>query len=255
VFINSMLSQAYVFGGQLEEARQARDSLFLAQRRAGTPGAKLTAAVTTALVDSWFGRPKAASLRLLDSALSRTPLESLDPEQRSYGTVAVALALSGAPQRARALLARSRTGPDVANYPDAMAEYYVASSFVDYAEGKFADGIRSARAANTGVCLYCSDAMLGLNFDAAGQADSAIAAYSRFVGGAGANGGRVPVGDLFMAGAYKRLGELLEAKGNSSDALKNYEVFLRMWKHADRELQPQVIEVEKRVNRLRKAGG
>ena len=254
VAINSFLDQAYVYGGRLDEARLARDSTVAAQRRAGTPGIDLAAAAGTAMLDSWYGRPKAVSLHLIDSALAHTPIASLDPEGRPYGTVALALALSGAPQRGRAVLERSRTGPDASNHPDALAEYYVATSFIDYTEGKFADGIRAARAADIGTCRFCSDAMLGLNFDAASQADSAIAAYTRFVSHAAANGGRVPVDRLLLAGSYKRLGELLEARGNSSEALKNYEVFLRMWKHADRELRPQVIDVQKRVDRLRKSG-
>jgi tRNA A-37 threonylcarbamoyl transferase component Bud32/tetratricopeptide (TPR) repeat protein len=256
VAINTLLDQAYVYAGRLDEAQVARDSTVAAQRRAGTPGIDLTAAAGTAMLDSWYGRPKAPSLHLIDSALAHTPIESLDPEGRPYGTVALALALSGAPQRGRAVLERSRTGPDASNHPDALVEYYVATSFIDYTEGKFAEGIRAARAADIGTCRFCSDAMLGLNFDGAGQADSAIAAYTRFVSHTVANAPlRAPVDRLLLAGSYKRLGELLEARGNSSEALKNYEVFLRMWKHADRELRPQVIDVQKRVDRLRKKGG
>ena len=50
-----------------------------------------------------------------------------------------------------------------------------------------------------------------------------------------------------------RLGELYEAKGDITNAIKNYEEFVKLWKDADPELQPQVADIKARIARLRAA--
>ena len=51
--------------------------------------------------------------------------------------------------------------------------------------------------------------------------------------------------------APRRLGELYEAKGDITNAIKNYEDFVKLWKDADADLQPQVTEIKNRIARLR----
>jgi DNA-binding SARP family transcriptional activator len=53
--------------------------------------------------------------------------------------------------------------------------------------------------------------------------------------------------------APRRLGELYEAKGDIAGAIKNYEEFVKLWKDADPDLQPQVTEIRNRIARLRAA--
>ena len=62
--------------------------------------------------------------------------------------------------------------------------------------------------------------------------------------------GRFGNDGIFLAGAYKRLGELWEAKGDKVKAAGYYTKFVSMWKDADPELQPKVSEVRKRLVRL-----
>ncbi len=85
-------------------------------------------------------------------------------------------------------------------------------------------------------------------FDLAGQRDSAIAYFQRFID--------APHGYLFedqdwLAGSYKRLGELYEAAGDLSKAALNLEKFVELWKDADPELQPKVQDIRNRLNRVR----
>jgi tetratricopeptide (TPR) repeat protein len=96
-------------------------------------------------------------------------------------------------------------------------------------------------------------------FDRAGQADSAIAAYRRFVDlralrwfGAP---GTLDIVTPRIAPAWRRLGELLESKGHNREAIEAYEHFLDFWRNADAELQPTVRTVRERTNRLRRAIG
>jgi hypothetical protein len=80
--------------------------------------------------------------------------------------------------------------------------------------------------------------------------DSAIATFERFLStpywwrfqtrSDGAN----------LAGVYKRLGELYEAKGERQKAASNNMKFVELWKNADPELQPKVAEVKRKLARL-----
>ena len=58
---------------------------------------------------------------------------------------------------------------------------------------------------------------------------------------------------LYQAGAYKRLGELYESKGDTAKAITNYERFVDLWKDAEPALQSKVREVRARLDRLRPA--
>jgi hypothetical protein len=62
--------------------------------------------------------------------------------------------------------------------------------------------------------------------------------------------GRFNTDGAFLAGSYKRLGELWEAKGDRAKAAHYYAKFLDMWKDADAELQPAVAQVRKRLAQL-----
>lgn len=127
-------------------------------------------------------------------------------------------------------------------------------SLIARAEGRPAEAIREALTAPR-FCLHCGDAVLGLAYDAAGNADSAIAAYKRYVDSPEVTNGRSGTDAYLLVPSYKRAAELLETKGRQKEALAYYEQVLRFWSKADPELQPQVEQVKKAVDRLRKSGG
>ena len=91
--------------------------------------------------------------------------------------------------------------------------------------------------------------VIGIAYDLAQQPDSAITAFSRYVNSTSILG-RFPTDRFFLAGSYKRLGELLEAKGDRAGAAHYYAKFVELWKNADPALQPQVADVRKRLVRL-----
>ena len=55
--------------------------------------------------------------------------------------------------------------------------------------------------------------------------------------------------------AYRRLGELYEAKGDTKRAIQRYSDFVELWKNADPALQPLVKDVRERMARLQKKTG
>ena len=96
----------------------------------------------------------------------------------------------------------------------------------------------------------------GIRIAADGQADSALLVYERLVS--------TPISDLDVSDiryvgirevrglpdAYKQLGELYEARSDTTEAVNAYNDFVELWKDADSELQPQVEDVRRRIVNL-----
>ncbi len=61
---------------------------------------------------------------------------------------------------------------------------------------------------------------------------------------------RVSGDALTLASAYKRLGELYEARGERAKAVEYYGRLVKLWNDADPELQPVVRDVRARLVRL-----
>ena len=123
-----------------------------------------------------------------------------------------------------------------------------AMGAIAMAEQKYADAVREYRAADEWGCAACLLPEIGRAYDLSGNADSAAAILARYVTN---RHNSAPVADgLYLAGAYKRLGELAEAKGDKQTAASYYTKFVELWKNADPELQPKVAEVKKRLARL-----
>lgn len=96
-------------------------------------------------------------------------------------------------------------------------------------------------------CDFCDLNLLGDTYDQAGNADSAVAYFERYVSTLGS---RTETDAAWLARTLKRLGELHEAKGNREKAVEYYGRFVELWKNADPELQPLVSEHRERMARL-----
>jgi eukaryotic-like serine/threonine-protein kinase len=92
---------------------------------------------------------------------------------------------------------------------------------------------------------------LGRAYDLANMPDSAIAMFERYL--ATPFFGRPRADARYLAGVYKRLGELYDASGDRERAAAYYRKFLDLWKDADPELQPRVTEVRRRLEAIRAA--
>ena len=84
--------------------------------------------------------------------------------------------------------------------------------------------------------------------DAAGNADSAIAAYQGYLGAEFVN--RLTWDENVLAFVYRRLGELYEGQGDTENALDYFNRFVELWQDADPDLQRQVEDVRRRMARL-----
>jgi len=235
--------------GKLGDSRREIQQAWSIFTAAHITGAALQGTADSAVMLALVLGDKTSAVRMLEEGLARHPLTgaaSSDP----YVATSIAYSIAGRPDRARAVLAqweesrKSATDIEDDNYRHAMR------SWIAIASGKYDEAASEARAAAATSCDFCVLPTLAQAYDLGGQSDSAIAVFNRFIDLPVA--GRDAVDGNFLAGAHKRLGELYEAKGNNADALKHYNVFLRLWKNADPELQPKVAEVRQRVDRLSK---
>ena len=235
--------------GKLTESLRLASVNAATAMTAGEPGAALGASFDSAMVEAWFRGSKDKALAITNAALKRTPLGSLKPGDRPYVNLAMLYALEGRPDLSRAMLSEfeataSTMAPDVA-----AGVRHSLMAAIALAEHRYADASREARASDVGTCTTCVLPLLALTYDYADQPDSAIAVYTRYVESTSILN-RFGNDGFFLAGAYKRLGELLEAKGDRTKAARYYTRFVAMWKDADPDLQRSVADVRKKLTRL-----
>jgi tetratricopeptide (TPR) repeat protein len=234
--------------GQIADAEQryADSRRWDAQR--GVRSAALNASLDSAWFDVWFRGKKEDAARRVESALQSHPVDSLPVAERPYTDLVSLFALAGRPELARQMSsAFERSRGTVVQIADTAFRHTMAGD-IAMAEGKYADAIREYRISDVGGCVICALPALGRAYDLAGNADSAIAVFTRFVETPYLLRGSPDAANL--AGTYKRLGELHEAKGDRQKAVSYYTKFVELWNNADPDLQPKVAEVKKRLVRL-----
>jgi hypothetical protein len=200
-------------------------------------------------------RTESVGVATLDSLRTRFPQSGRPALDRQDLALAIAYAQLGRADKAKPLItewARAATGPERLVR---WAEWRAALGEVALAEGRPAEALQEFRAAadaDSGrlepATTGQTDARMARAFDKAGQSDSALARFERVV--RVRNSGSYSSAPLNLPVAYRRLGELYEARGNTPKSLENYRAFVKLWANADAELQPQVSEVNRRIDAL-----
>jgi tetratricopeptide (TPR) repeat protein len=223
-----------------------------AARQQGTLSGPLNAALDEAEAEAWFFEQPSRAVGMLDRALAEHPLDSLAPIERPYDRLVQIYALANQPERARTYLAAfDRRAQETARRDDKQVRHRLLGS-ISVAEHRYDDAVREFRAADEGACTGCWLPELARAYDLGGNADSAIAVFSRYIE-APSEPTRAWVADPYhLAGAHKRLGELYEARGDRQKAASHYAAFVDLWKDADPELQPIVRRVRERLTTLQR---
>lgn len=105
---------------------------------------------------------------------------------------------------------------------------------------------------NNYVCPVCALPDLASAYDKAGQPDSAMAVYRRYVS--------TPWSDWmtsdgeFRSLAWRRLGELYQEHGDTRRAILALQTVAGLWDHADEAVQPDLADVRARLAQLRMKG-
>jgi tetratricopeptide (TPR) repeat protein/tRNA A-37 threonylcarbamoyl transferase component Bud32 len=238
--------------GQLREAARRRGEQAAVDAQRGVSQANLNRDIAAAIDRVWFFGDTRGASALLDKAAGGTPLDGLPAAVRPYRELASAYALVGQPDKARRIAAAfEKSRENIRLNIDSIARHAMQGA-IAVAEKRYDDAAREYRLADAGLCVVCGLPPLANAYDLAGKSDSAIAIYERYLKTPDIN--RIFVDGQFAAAAHKRLGELYEAKGDRANALDHYEKFVELWKNADPELQPQVVDVRRRIIRLRPKG-
>jgi tetratricopeptide (TPR) repeat protein len=199
-------------------------------------------------IDDWLRNRPEAVRKYLDSITVARPPGNATAFEYPWLDLSTLYARAGAPDRAKIFLAgfersATRSMQEFNRQPLEMARGWIA-----VAERRYDDAIRSFRSADWGNCVVCALPPLAHAYDLANQTDSTIAVFERYL--AANDLFRVSTDQEYLAGAYKRLGELYEAKADRQKAAHYYAKFVDLWKNADPDLQPFVAEVRKRLARL-----
>jgi tetratricopeptide (TPR) repeat protein len=198
-------------------------------------------------LDLALGEPE-STIRRVESALERYPLEEIPPLDRPTAWVASLLAQAGDPDAARELLAdqREQLGALADRKQVGFSE---AEAWIDVAEGRYSEAIPVLRTADRGYgCEICVDRAVGTAFDLAGQPDSAVAYYERYLAPKG--NWRAYVDGTWRAWTLERLGQLYDEMGDLEQAAGYYGMFVELWEEADPELQPRVLAARARMEEI-----
>jgi tetratricopeptide (TPR) repeat protein len=255
----SQRSDLYVrlAGAQRERGRLARSLRSLARVSNLTPAADTargiaSTALSRAGIIAWDEEQPREAHRLLDSLVAKHPPDPATALGYPWTELATAYAQAGDAAKARELLAMYEQRANANMKTRARQDLELAHGWTAVADRRYADAITAFRAADVRECTNCALAPLAHAYDLAGQPDSAIAVFERYVS---TNQFLRYVPDAsYLAGTYKRLGELYDRKGDTAKAETYYSRFVDLWKDADPELQPKVSQVRQRLAAL-KAGG
>jgi len=240
-------------GRYAESERLAIDAAAIDQRR-GLVAAPLVGASYVSFDDIWFRENKQRGLERLDEALRQHPLDSVPPLQRPYWRIAALNALGGRPAQARAVLSAMDRAIPAPQQQSQRYQIHGARGEIALAEHRPDEAIAEFRQSAPAGCPTCPLPAIGRAYDLAGNADSTIAVFERYL--AGHSNFRIwyDLDRNYRAGIYKRLGELYDAKGDRESAIKNYAAFVEYWKKADPEFQPKVAAARQRMAHLQSLG-
>jgi tetratricopeptide (TPR) repeat protein len=97
-------------------------------------------------------------------------------------------------------------------------------------------------------CHMCALPFLAYAHDQAGEPDSALAVYERYVTTPWIH--RTWNDSWWLALAYERLGDLYEQRGDTAKAVHYYAKLVELWQDADAELQPRVEAARRAIEAL-----
>jgi tetratricopeptide (TPR) repeat protein len=212
------------------------------------PAARLNTEIGEAFTDLAVRRDTAAARSRLEAALQAHPLSEIPALERPYFQLAGAYALIGDPERARELWDEYQQAVPPELRGDDEVQRHAAPGLIAYAEGRYDEAIDELRRADVGQCLTCTLYGLGQAYERAGEPDSALATYERYLDATSIAQAFTDPGSL--AAILERLGEMYDERGDWEKAAEYYARFVELWQGADPELQPRVEAAQQRLDEI-----
>jgi tetratricopeptide (TPR) repeat protein len=241
------LARVHAIRGRLRLAEREYDAATEAARAQHNDMQVLKVAIERAKLSLLRG-DQADVIKTIDGLVPRDSLAALPPLDRQHLALAELYALAGKPDRSRALVTQYEHDVPAELRSTDEAEHHAALGAIALAERRPDDAAADFSRMRVYGCGACNLPLLARAYDAGDHPDSALATYERYVTMASLNRNEA---DLISRGpALFRLGELYEATGDRAKAADYYGQFVVLWKHADPELQPRVVEAKRRLAAL-----
>jgi tetratricopeptide (TPR) repeat protein len=233
--------------GRLAEAERLWRTHQRLSAASGSTGRHLFGVVRRAGIELRYRNSPARALAIVDSALARSPLDSVLPADRPYDELARFYASVGNLTRAREMLAAGAANDSVLGRV-AGPDRAWARGVVALAEGKPAVAESELReAAERTVCTICALPDLARAYEAARKPEAAVVVYERYLATPWFY--RYEIDATELGWALKRLAELYDERGEAEKAAAMRGRLLQLWRRADPELQPVVDEIRARLPR------
>ncbi len=234
--------------GHLDEAETILEGIAATFEQQGDYGNYIGTVMRIAFYDVMLRGDPERGIERMEAALARHPLEEIDELERPYDDLALFYALSGQSAKARDMLAKD-SGSTGAYGEDDDTGYDIARAVLAIDEGRGEEAVEHILAADRGSCAMCTLPLLGQIYDEAGQADSALVIYERYIETPWLY--RLAATDWWaLASVYERLGGLYELQGDIEMAGRYYSLFVQLWENADPALQPRVDAARRALERL-----
>lgn len=232
--------------GRLADAERHWRTQLALSSAAHSYGRHLFGIIQLAYLELRHRKAPARASALVDSALARTPLDSILPGDRPLHELARFYADAGRLTRARELLAAAEAndqalggtpGPNLAWTRGVLA----------LTEGRATDAEPSLRQAAEGlVCQICALPDLARAYEAVRKPDAAVAVYERYLATPWL--WRYEPDAVELGWAMKRLAELYDARGEPAKAAAVRGRLVQLWRRADPELQPVIAQMRARLS-------
>jgi tetratricopeptide (TPR) repeat protein len=233
----------------VKDAERYLRAALLARGEASRPDHYFGEAILLASVFAAVAGEPARGLRELERAVARYPLDSLKPLDRPYLKLAMTNAMAGRADRARVLVAQHERVVEPRLYQlGVKAEVDLTWAHIALAERRWPEAITKFRqAVNEGTPAVAALPKLGRAYELAGQTDSAIAVYERYLDTPDVVRSGEGIDAIELAGMQRRLAELYQRLGERDKAQDYYSRFIELWQDCDPELRPQVAEARRRL--------
>ena len=251
-----MLRALDLIQGRTVAAHGVDEQLRATQAALGVERVPLADSLSRAMEDVWYHGDPPRATRRIAAVLRAQPVERIRPEDRPYLHVSRAFGLAGDVANARRWLARyDAEVKDSGVLRRDRPQRAVASLIVATLEHRWTDALSDIDSVTPRAAAYVFPGAATAHFwrgfvhANAGHTDDAIASLERFV--AVRELARLTTEDeQHLPFALEKLGELYETKGDRAKAIASYRRLIELWKGADPELQPRVMEWRRRVTRL-----
>jgi len=247
-FARQTLGRFELVHGRLRAAEALISEAVELDRGRGDAGAALQHGLETAAFLLIAVKDTAAALRELDRALVETPPDRLPVLDRPWVWAAKIAARAGDAALARELIGQ-RDAEVSPRFLEIERRYeHDFRAWLALAEGDADRALAELRQQPADGCPRCLPAEFAHLFEAAGQADSAIARYEQYL--ETPSNFQLFLDALVRAPAHESLGRLYDERGDLENAALHYAQFVDLWEDADPELQPRVESARARLEEI-----